>query len=95
VLFTDAMAGIKKGQTRSLPDSKNGSSSGSDSSSNSVAEEERLRRLFVSCDHDKDGYIDRLVITSFLGEFCHKIVQNFLNPVVSFVILFPFYSLAI
>ncbi|XP_074661167.1 colorectal mutant cancer protein-like [Tubulanus polymorphus] len=32
------------------------SSSGSDSSS--TAEEERLRRLFVSCDHDGDGYID-------------------------------------
>ena len=35
--------------------------SASSSESDSTEEEERLRRLFSSCDRDGDGYIDRLV----------------------------------
>ena len=37
--------------------SKSASTSGSESSS--TEEEERLRRLFLTCDRDKDGFIDR------------------------------------
>ena len=33
--------------------------SASSSESDSTEEEERLRRLFSSCDRDGDGYIDR------------------------------------
>jgi len=33
--------------------------SASSSESDSTDEEERLRRLFSSCDRDGDGYIDR------------------------------------
>ena len=35
--------------------------SASSSESDSTDEEERLRRLFSSCDRDGDGYIDRCV----------------------------------
>ena len=38
-------------------DSKSTSCSGSESSS--TEEEERLRRLFQTCDQDQDGFIDR------------------------------------
>lgn len=34
-------------------------SSGSSDASNSTAEEERVRRLFQTCDGDGDGYINR------------------------------------
>ncbi len=39
--------------------SKSASTSGSASSS--TDEEERLRRLFLTCDRDGDGFIDRFV----------------------------------
>ena len=39
--------------------------SGSSDESDSTEEEERLRRLFSSCDRDGDGYIDRLQILTF------------------------------
>ena len=46
--------------TDNKPTSKSPSSNSSESSS--TEEEERLRRLFQTCDRDGDGYIDRFVL---------------------------------
>lgn len=58
-----------EGRTLTVAMSAGQDSSGSDSSGTS--EEERLRRLFNSCDADGDGFLDGYVSTRF--PFTHSI----------------------
>ena len=55
--MASAAIGEDRQDCESRTTSKSASTSGSESSS--TEEEERLRRLFLVCDRDGDGFIDR------------------------------------